>query len=64
MEVGGKFSLVCTMKGDGETGYLLRPGHSQASGDELERGILLDLFSLFGRVEELGISYKIHFDGI
>ena len=35
------------MKGDGETGYLLTPGHSQASGDESERGILLDLFSLF-----------------
>ena len=42
------------MKGDAETGYLLRPGHSQAGGDELERRILFDLLSLWGRAEDLG----------
>ena len=54
MEIGGKFSLACKMNRDVETSYLLRPGHSQAGGDDLERGILFDLLSLWGRAEDLG----------
>ena len=54
LEVRGKFSTACRMKGVREKGYVLRSGHSQASGDELERGILFDLFSLLRWQRSLG----------
>lgn len=39
--------MVCSVRGEWEGGYLLRPGHLQTNGDELERGISFNLLSLF-----------------
>lgn len=46
LEVGGEIQLGLQGEGRLGEGYLLRPGHLQMSGDELERGIPFDLFSL------------------
>lgn len=47
LKLDGKFSMVCRVTGEWEAGYLLRPGHLQRNGDELEREISFNLLSLF-----------------